>query len=99
MWSVMMPGATAEAAGSNVATEELRQLLVDAVQIMLGARPSTHSHIIVGEDFFKLFPGSDGIRGKTCEPVHDGWREHDGKIVGHDTGVSSGDVDSSGVSL
>ena len=32
--------------------EELRQLLVDVVQIMLGARPSTHSHVIVGEDFF-----------------------------------------------
>ena len=73
--------------------------MVDAVQIMLGARPSARSHVIVGEDFFKLFPGSDGIRGKTCEPVHDGWREHDGKIVGHDTGVSSGGADSSGISL
>ena len=37
---------------SNVAAEELGWLLVDAVEIMLGARPSTHSHIIVGEDFF-----------------------------------------------
>ena len=37
---------------SNVATEELGRLLVDAVEIMLGARPSTCSHIIVGEDFF-----------------------------------------------
>ena len=37
---------------SNVATEELGRLLVDAVEIMLGAWPSTHSHIIVGEDFF-----------------------------------------------
>ena len=36
----------------NVATKELRWLLVDAVEIMLGAWPSTHSHIIVGEDFF-----------------------------------------------
>ena len=46
---------------SDVATEELGQLLVDAVQIVLGARPSTHSHIVVGEDLFQLFPGSDGI--------------------------------------
>ena len=37
---------------SNVAAEEIGWLLVDAVEIMLGARPSTHSHIIVGEDFF-----------------------------------------------
>jgi len=36
----------------NVAAEELGWLLVDAVEIMLGARPSTRSHIIVGEDFF-----------------------------------------------
>ena len=34
---------------SNVATEELGWLLVE---IMLGAQPSTHSHIIVSEDFF-----------------------------------------------
>ena len=37
---------------SDVAAEELGRLLVDAVEIMLGARPSTRSHIIVGEDFF-----------------------------------------------
>ena len=37
---------------SNVAMQELGRLLVDAVEIMLGARPSTRSHIIVGEDFF-----------------------------------------------
>ena len=37
---------------SDVAAEERRWLLVDAVEIMLGARSSTHSHIIVGEDFF-----------------------------------------------
>ena len=36
---------------SDVATEELGRLLVDAVEIMLGARPSTRSHIVVGEDF------------------------------------------------
>ena len=36
----------------NVATKELRWLLVDAVEIMLGAWTSTRSHIIVGEDFF-----------------------------------------------
>ena len=37
---------------SDVAVEELGWLLVDAVEIMLGARPCTRSHIIVGEDFF-----------------------------------------------
>ena len=37
---------------SNVAAEELKRLRVDAVEIMLGARPSTRSHIIVGEDVF-----------------------------------------------
>ena len=37
---------------SDVATEELGWLLVDAVQIMLGARSSTRSHIVIGEDFF-----------------------------------------------
>ena len=36
----------------NVAVEELKRLLVDAVEIMLGARLSIRSHIIVGEDFF-----------------------------------------------
>ena len=41
---------------SVVATEELRWLLVDAVEIMLGARPSTRSHITVGEDFFLALP-------------------------------------------
>ena len=35
---------------SDVATEELGWLLVDAVQIMLGARPSTHSYVVIGED-------------------------------------------------
>ena len=41
---------------SDVATDELGWLLVDAVQIMLGARPSTRSHIVVGEDFFLALP-------------------------------------------
>ena len=36
---------------SNVATEELGRLLVDAVEIMLGVGSSTHGHIVVGEDF------------------------------------------------
>ena len=73
--------------------------MVDAVEIMLGARLSTRIHIIIGEDFFQLFLGSDGVWGKACELVHGGWREHDGKIVHHDTGVSSSGADSSGVSL
>ena len=66
---------------------------------MLGARPSTCSHIIIGEDFFQLFPGSDGVRGKPSKLAHGGRREHDGKIVRHDTGVSSDGADSSGISL
>ena len=66
---------------SDVATEEFGWLLVDVVEIVLCARPSTRSHIIVGEDFFQLFPGSDGVRGKACELVYRGWRDHDGKIV------------------
>ena len=41
---------------SDVATEELGRLLVDAVEIMLGARSSTRTHIIVGEDFFLALP-------------------------------------------
>ena len=36
---------------SNVAVEELGRLLVDAVEIMLGAWLSTRGHIVVGEDF------------------------------------------------
>ena len=55
---------------SDVATEELGRLLVDAVEIMLGVRLSTRSHIIVGEDFFQLFPGSDGVRGKAGKLAH-----------------------------
>ena len=66
---------------------------------MLGARPSTHGHIVVGEDFLQLFLGSNGIRGKASKPAHGGWREHDGEIVRHDTGVSSDGANSNGVSL
>ena len=57
---------------SDVATEELGRFLVDAIQIMIGARPSTRSHIIVGEDFFQLFLGSNGVRGKGCKLAHGG---------------------------
>ena len=46
---------------SDVAAEELGWLLVDAVEIMLGSWSRTRSHIIVGEDFFQFFLGSDGI--------------------------------------
>ena len=41
---------------SDVATEELGWLLVDAAEIMLRAGSSTHGHIVVGEDFLQLFP-------------------------------------------
>ena len=66
---------------------------------MLGARLSTHSHVIVGEDLLQLFPRFDGIWGDAREPVHYGWREHDGEIIRHDNGVSSGGMDDGGVSL
>ena len=46
---------------SDVATEELGWLLVYAIQIVLGARPSARSHVVVGEDLLQLFPGSDGV--------------------------------------
>ena len=36
---------------SDVAAEKLGRLLRDAVEIMLGARPRTRSHVVVGEDF------------------------------------------------
>ena len=84
---------------SDVATEELGWLLVDAAEIMLRAGSSTRGHIVVGEDFLQLFPGSDGVRGKAGKSAHGGWREHDGEIIRHDAGVSSGGTDSSGVSL
>ena len=80
---------------SDITMEDLRRFLINAIQIMLGAWPSTHSHVVVGEDLIQLCPGSDGVRGKACEPVHGGWREHDGKIVRHDTGVSFSGTDSS----
>ena len=41
---------------SDIAMEELRWVLVDAIQIMLGAWPSTRSHVVVGEDLLQLFP-------------------------------------------
>ena len=84
---------------SNVATEELEWLLGDAVEIMFGAWPCTHSHIVVGEDFLQLFPRSDGVRGEACEQVHRGWLEHDGKIVRHDTGISPGGSHICGINL
>ena len=83
---------------SDVATEELGRFLIDAVQIVLGARSSIRSHVVVSEDL-ELFPRFDGVRGEAGELVHRGWREHDGKIVCHDTGVSSGVMDNSGISL
>ena len=69
------------------------------IQIMLGARPSTRSHVVVGEDLLQFFLGFDGVRGKACEAVHRSWHEHDREIVCHDTSVSSKGVDSGGISL
>ena len=66
---------------------------------MLGARLSTHSHVVVSEDLLQLFPGSDGVRRNACELVHRSWREHDEKIVRHDASISPGGAHSSGISL
>ena len=71
----------------------------DAVEIMLGSRMRTCSHVVVGENFLQLFPRCDGVWGEACEPAHGGWREHDREIVCHDVGVSSGGADGGGVSL
>ena len=46
---------------SDVAKKELGRFLIDAIQIVLGARPSTRSHVIVGEDLLQLFQIFDGI--------------------------------------
>ena len=35
---------------SDVATEKLGRFLINTIQIVLGAQPSTRSHVIVGED-------------------------------------------------
>ena len=79
--------------------EELRRFLINSIQIVLGARSSTHSHVIVGEDLLQLFPRFDGIWGEAHEPVHYGRREHDGKIVRRDTGISLGGTHSDGIRL
>ena len=79
--------------------EELEWLLVDTVEIMLGARSSTRGHIVVSKDFLQLFPRSNGIWGKVGKPAHGGWRQHDREIIFHDIGVSSSGADSSGVGL
>ena len=84
---------------SGIATEKLGRFLINTIQIVLGAWPSTRSHVIVGEDLLQLFPRSDGIWDEAREPVHYGWHEHDGKIVCHDTGISLGGTHSGGISL
>ena len=40
---------------SDIPTKELGRFLVDAIQIMLGARSSARSHVVVGEDLLELF--------------------------------------------
>jgi len=84
---------------SDVTTDELGRFLINAIQIVLCARPSTRSHVIVGEDLLQLFPRFDGIWGEAREPVHCGWHEHDGNIVHHDTSISPGGMHSGGISL
>ena len=83
----------------DVTTEELGWFLIDAIQIVLGARLSTRSHVVVDEDLLQLFPGSDGVRGEACELVHRSWRKHEGKIVRHDDGISPGGAHNSGINL
>ena len=46
---------------SDVATEKLGRFLINTIQIVLGARPSTRSHVIIGEDLLQLFPRFDRI--------------------------------------
>ena len=46
---------------SYVTIEELGRFLINAIQIVLGARPSTRSHVIVGEDLLQLLLGFGGI--------------------------------------
>ena len=84
---------------SNVTTEEHKRFLINVIQIVLGARPSTRSHVIIGEDLLQLFPRFDGIRGEAYEPIHRSWREHDRKIVCHDAGISPSGTQSSGTGL
>ena len=73
--------------------------MINTIQIVLGARPSTRSNVVVGENLLQLFPISDGIQGEAHDPVHHGWREHDGKIVCHDTGISPGGAHGGVISL
>ena len=82
---------------SDITTEDLGRFLINAIQIMLCARLSTCSHVI--EDLLQLFPRFNGIWGEARELVHCGQREHDGKIVRHDTGISPGSSHSCGISL
>ena len=84
---------------SDLAMEELGWLLVDAVQIMLGARPSTRSHVVVGEDLLQLFSRFDGIWGEAHEPIHCDRCEYDRKIVRHDIGISPSNTHSGSISL
>ena len=84
---------------ATVASEELGRFLVDAIQIVLGTRSSTCSHLVVGEDLLQLFSRFDGIQGEAGEPVHCGRREHDEKIVLHDTDISPSSTYSGGISL
>ena len=45
----------------DVTTKELEWFLINAIQIVLGAWPSTRSHIVVDEDLLQLFLGSNGV--------------------------------------
>ena len=73
--------------------------MVDAVEIVLGARPPACGHVVVGENSLQIFLRANGVRGEACEPAHGGWREHDREIVCYDIGVSPGGSDGGGVSL
>ena len=66
---------------------------------MLGARPSTRSHVVVGEELLQLFLRFDGIWDEAHEPIHCDWREHDREVIRHDVGISPSGAPSSGISL
>ena len=59
------------------------------LQVILGARLLACGCVIVGEDFLKVVPRSDGVPPQAEEPVICRLVKHDGKIVRHDILISA----------
>ena len=51
--------------------------LIKLLQVILGAGLLACSHVIVGEDFLKVIPRSDGILSQAKEPVVHRLVKHD----------------------